>query len=165
MGKIKNIRVTVTVTSQNSSFCNQGKKQGFQPLQGPYLRVIDLKFRSVCSRQCITLLCQGARRRKRKKEKKRFTLRDISLKNAPNHFLASWTLTGRQSRVLRFHEDMSKHFKHALAYHICKPTQTHSIKCQEHLHVNRAEMASNPGAHTELHGHLARRSVMVGKLY
>lgn len=50
----------------------------FQPLQGPYRRVIDIKFQYVCSTQCKPLSCQGARRKDKKGEK--FTLRNISMK-------------------------------------------------------------------------------------
>ena len=46
---------------RNNSFVTK-KKQGFQPLQGPYLRLPYIKFQSVCSRWRNTLLCQCARK-------------------------------------------------------------------------------------------------------
>ena len=54
--------------SWNSSFVTK-KNEGFQPLQGPCLRVAEMTFQSVRSRWCNTLLCQCARKTKQEKKK------------------------------------------------------------------------------------------------
>lgn len=65
VGKPKNIHVIGIITFQNGKFCNGEIMKG-PNLQDPYLRVTDIQFLLVCSRWCTSLLCQGAREKKKK---------------------------------------------------------------------------------------------------
>ena len=64
VGKTKILMLLTLLLSQKSYFVTKREYQGFQPLLGPYLRVIDMKPQWICSRWCITLLCQVARKKK-----------------------------------------------------------------------------------------------------
>ena len=49
-------------------FITKKKNQAFQPLQGPYLRVINMKFQCVCSRQCKTYHVKVQKGKNKKKK-------------------------------------------------------------------------------------------------
>ena len=84
MGKTKKFMSLSLILPKIANSVKQNKNEGFQPLQGPYVRVVDIRFWYVCSRRCISLFCQGVRKQNTREEKKS-PWRDMFLKNAYNH--------------------------------------------------------------------------------